>query len=43
MMPSMIFSSRRSCAVIFMLVAASFERVVSRHRIDAAPSGEITE
>ncbi len=43
MMPSMIFISRRSCAVIFMLVAASLARVESCQRIEAAPSGEITE
>ncbi len=30
-------------AVIFMLVAASLARVESRQRIDAAPSGEMTE
>jgi hypothetical protein len=28
--------------VIFMLVAASCALVVSRHRIEAAPSGEMT-
>jgi hypothetical protein len=38
MMPSRIMSS----AVIFMLVAASCARAVSRHKMDAAPSGEIT-
>jgi hypothetical protein len=43
MMPSMILSCNRSCAVIFMLVAASLARVESCHRIEAAPSGEITE
>jgi len=42
-MPSMIFSSSRSWAVIFMPVAASLARVESCHRIEAAPSGEITE
>ena len=31
-----------SCAVIFMLVAASWALVPSRHRIDDAASGEIT-
>jgi len=31
-----------SCAVIFMLVAASCALAVSRHKIEAAPSGEIT-
>ena len=35
-------SRSRSCAVIFMLVAASWARAGSRHRIEAAPSGEIT-
>ena len=29
-------------AVIFIAVAASFARAESRHRIEAAPSGEIT-
>jgi hypothetical protein len=33
----------RSWAVIFMPVAASWARAVSRQRIEAAPSGEITE
>ncbi len=32
----------RSCAVIFMAAAASLARAASRHRMEAAPSGEIT-
>ena len=31
-----------SCAVIFMLVAASWALVPSRHKIEDAASGEIT-
>src|SRR5262249_54170465 len=42
MMPSMMPNLTRSWAVIFMLVAASSALVVSRHRIEAAPSGEMT-
>ncbi len=39
---SMTPNRTMSSAVIFMPVAASCALVVSRHRIDAAPSGEIT-
>ena len=43
MMPSMTPSCSRSWAVIFMAVATSWARVASRHRIEAAASGEATE
>jgi len=42
MMPSITPSRSRSWAVIFIAVAASEARPWSRHRIEAAPSGEIT-
>ena len=42
MMPSMTPNPRRSCAVIFMLVAASCARPASFQRIAAAASGEAT-
>src|SRR6185437_7182588 len=41
-MVSMTPSRARSCAVIFIAAAASCARAVSRHRIEAAPSGEMT-
>ena len=42
MMTSITPSPLRSWAVTFMLVAASMARAASRHRIDAAASGEAT-
>ncbi len=42
MMVSMTPKRTMSCAVIFMLVAASCALAVSRQRIEAAPSGEMT-
>jgi hypothetical protein len=39
---SIIPNRIKSCAVIFMFDAASSAFAVSRHRIEAAPSGEIT-
>src|SRR5215470_4902170 len=42
MMTSMTPRAFRSCAVTFMLVAASIARAASRHRIEAAASGEAT-
>ena len=39
---SMTPRASRSCAVIFMLVAASMALELSRHRIEAAASGEAT-
>jgi hypothetical protein len=42
-MASTILNLNRSCAVIFIASAVSFARLASWNRMDAAPSGEITE
>ena len=42
-MPSINFNDFKSCAVNFRALAASFACSPLRHKIEAQPSGEITE